>query len=124
MTNLFENGFNGTEDADIVRLAERLDSLTYVLKSCRGDSCRYPWEALMPEENVHTLAEAMDPDFDEFFHHEVPRIVYSSCEAGHIVEAEGPQFETWEERVSPVKREFQEGPYLTRELARKYLFLA
>lgn len=124
MINLFERGFDGTEDRDFVRLAERLDALTYVLKSCRADSCRFPWEALMPEDDVHTLSDAMRPKFDDFFANEVPRIVYSSCEAGHVVEAEGAQFETWEERVNAVKREFQEGQYLTRELARKYLFLA
>lgn len=95
MKNLFEGGFGGSyENADIVRLAHRLDALLYVLKSCRGDSCRYPWESLMPLEPVTSLSEAMNSQYDEFFE-TVPKVSFSSCQQDHIIEAEGPQFETW-----------------------------
>ncbi|KAH7323160.1 sulfatase [Stachybotrys elegans] len=100
MTNLFEHGFgtrsNSSCGSPIERLSERLDGLLFVLKSCRGDSCRFPWEALMPEEDVHNLSDAMSHKYDDFFA-QVPRVSFSSCGNAHIISHEGPQFETWPE---------------------------
>lgn len=77
------------------KLATRLDSLVFVLKSCRGDSCREPWAALMPGQGVATLKDALQPRYDDFFEKEVPRVHYTRCEPGYIVAAEGPQFQGW-----------------------------
>ncbi|CAI6088545.1 unnamed protein product [Clonostachys chloroleuca] len=109
MNNLFEGGFGGSyETADIVRLAHRLDALLYVLKSCRGDSCRYPWESLMPLETVTSLSGAMNSQYDEFFE-TLPKVSFSSCQQDHIIEAEGPQFETWTVEGSKTIREMGRG---------------
>lgn len=99
MDNLFAEGFEGSYTCELLgvpleQLALRLDALLYVLKSCRGDSCRLPWQALMPETGVNSLSDALDPIYDEFFK-DVPKISFSSCEAGQLISAEGPQFETW-----------------------------
>jgi hypothetical protein len=48
----------------------------------------------MPLETVTSLSEAMNSQYDEFFE-TVPKVSFSSCQQDHIIEAEGPQFETW-----------------------------
>lgn len=106
MNNLFGSGFTqqaaqrdrsstnlGVTD---YQLASRLDSFLFVLKSCKGGSCRGPWEALMPGRNVTTLRGALQADHDTFFAQDVQRIEFSRCENGHIVSAEGPQFELFD----------------------------
>ncbi|KAH7123255.1 alkaline-phosphatase-like protein [Dactylonectria estremocensis] len=75
------------------KVIPRLDALLFVLKSCKGKTCSQPWSALHPQGNVATLEEALSPRFDEFYDHQV-KVEYSRCELGHIIDAEGPQFET------------------------------
>ncbi|RSL58160.1 hypothetical protein CEP51_014123 [Fusarium floridanum] len=70
----------------------RLDSLLFVLKSCKGSTCSQPWAALHPQGNVKSLRDALSPRFNDFYAQQT-RIEYSRCELGHIIDAEGPQFE-------------------------------
>ena len=77
----------------ITKVAARLDSLLFVLKSCKGDRCVNPWSALHPEGDVLTLADALHPKFDAFYEAEQVRVKYNRCEPGYIIDAEGPQFE-------------------------------
>jgi hypothetical protein len=75
------------------KVAARLDSLLFILKSCKGERCVNPWGALHPDKNVETLKQALSPRFDSFYEHEQVRIKYTRCEAGYILDAEGPQFD-------------------------------
>jgi hypothetical protein len=78
----------------IERVAARLDSLLFVLKSCKGERCVKPWVALHPSGDVSTLKQALSGLFDNFYEHEQERVRYNRCELGYIIEAEGPQFDT------------------------------
>ncbi|KAF2683011.1 arylsulfatase-like protein [Lentithecium fluviatile CBS 122367] len=75
------------------KVAARLDALLFVLKSCKGRTCIEPWEALHPAGNVRNLHHALSPKFDHFYEVQQKRVEYQRCEAGYIVDAEGPQFE-------------------------------
>jgi len=77
----------------IEQVTARLDSLLFVLKSCKGATCTHPWRALHPGGNVENLRDALSPRFDHFYLHQQKKVSYSSCESGYIVDAEGPQFE-------------------------------
>jgi len=77
----------------LTKVVSRLDSLLFVLKSCKGDVCRKPWEALHPDGGVETLQDALDKEYDHFYEQEQVRIKYNRCEQGYIIDAEGPQFE-------------------------------
>lgn len=72
------------------KLVPRLDALQLVLKSCKGDSCRDPWRTLHPQGNVHSLPEALNPQYDDFYNSQ-PKVKFSECKRGYIIEAEGPQ---------------------------------
>lgn len=75
------------------RVAARLDALLFVLKSCKGRTCIEPWQALHPVGNVNNLHDALSPKFDDFYEDKQKKVKYDRCEAGYIVDAEGPQFE-------------------------------
>ncbi|KAK1968927.1 sulfatase [Colletotrichum sublineola] len=79
-------------DYPLNKALTRLDSLLFVLKSCKGTTCSQPWHALHPSGNVGSLREALAPRFDDFYAQQ-KRVQFDHCELGHIVEAEGPQFE-------------------------------
>lgn len=70
-----------------------MDSLLFVLKSCKGERCVKPWQALHPSGDVSTLEDALSSRFDAFYESEQVKVKYERCEAGYIVDAEGPQFE-------------------------------
>jgi hypothetical protein len=74
------------------KVVDRLDSLLFVLKSCKSKSCVRPWEALHPQGNVAGLWDALSSRFDGFYVQQ-ERVRYDHCELGYIVDAEGPQFE-------------------------------
>lgn len=74
------------------KVVDRLDSLLFVLKSCKGQTCVKPWEALHPQGNVQSLKDALSPRFDQFYVQQ-KRVQYDHCAMGYIVEAEGSQFE-------------------------------
>ena len=88
----------------------RLDALLLVLKTCRGKSCRKPWSALLPTQNVATLAETMGEQYDAFFARQ-PKVSYTECLLGHLISAEGPQRpnrQAW--RLSSQEYMYEEGP--------------
>lgn len=73
------------------KVIARLDALLLVLKSCKGSSCVNPWHVLHPEGNVTSLKDALDPAFDYFYEIAQVKVAFSRCEAGQILDAEGPQ---------------------------------
>ncbi|KAI1127073.1 arylsulfatase-like protein [Nemania abortiva] len=74
------------------KVVKRLDSLLFVLKTCRAETCIHPWRALHPGGNVESLKDALSPRFDAFYETEAQSIKFDRCEAGYIPEAEGAQF--------------------------------
>lgn len=76
------------------KVVARLDSLLFILKSCKGKTCIRPWEALHPAGNVQNLHDALSSKFDTFYEKGQRRVKFDRCERGYIVDAEGPQFET------------------------------
>lgn len=79
--------------ASLFPSVSRLDSLLFVLKSCRGQTCVRPWQALHPAGNVQNLHDALAARYDYFYETEQKKVSYDRCELGYIVDAEGPQFE-------------------------------
>lgn len=79
--------------APLSHVAARLDSLLFVLKSCRGPQCVRPWASLHPAGNVASLADALSPRFDAFYLEQQKKVGFSACEAGYLLDAEGPQWD-------------------------------
>lgn len=75
------------------KVFSRLDSLLLVTKSCKGSTCAHPWVALHPQGNVEKLWDALSPRFDLFYERQQVKVEFSRCEMGHLIDAEGPQFE-------------------------------
>jgi hypothetical protein len=71
-------------------LINRLDAMLMVTKSCKQDSCRDPWATLFPSGQVSNIQDAMNATYDTFFENQ-PKISFSSCIQGHVVDEEGPQ---------------------------------
>lgn len=71
-------------------VATRLDSLLMVLKSCKGLECHTPWSTLHPKANIKNLKDALHSEFDAFYETQ-PKVSYSSCQLGYLVDEEGPQ---------------------------------
>ncbi|KAK4186296.1 alkaline-phosphatase-like protein [Podospora australis] len=76
------------------KVISRLDALLFVLKSCKGQTCIRPWQALHPAGNVLNLHDALGARFDVFYEQQQKKVSFNRCELGYIVDAEGPQFET------------------------------
>ncbi|KAK3321998.1 alkaline-phosphatase-like protein [Apodospora peruviana] len=76
------------------KVTARLDSLLFVLKSCKGQTCTRPWQALHPTGDVQNLRDALTSQFDDFYVAEQKRVSYDRCELGYVIDAEGPQFGT------------------------------
>ncbi|KAJ5819121.1 hypothetical protein N7474_004712 [Penicillium riverlandense] len=77
-------------DRELPQIMNRLDALMMVLKSCEGNSCRYPWHQLHPGGKVDTLAKALHSSYDNFYEKQ-PKVTFSKCEIGYIVKEEGAQ---------------------------------
>ena len=75
---------------DLKQVVNRLDSLMMVLKSCKEETCLYPWKALHPKGNVRSLSDAVQHHFDAFYEDQ-PKVSFTKCELGYIKESEGPQ---------------------------------
>ena len=78
------------DESALASVIHRLDSLTMVMKSCKGETCTKPWKVLHPEGDVDSLDDALNPRFDRFYRQQI-RVSYSQCEPGYIIAAEGPQ---------------------------------
>ncbi|KEF58669.1 arylsulfatase [Exophiala aquamarina CBS 119918] len=79
---------------EVEDVQERLDALLFVLKTCKADQCRFPWEQLHPSwhgSSRMTLRNALDPQYDEFYS-ALPKVEFTECMMGQILEAEGPQW--------------------------------
>lgn len=74
----------------VQQVVNRLDALMLVLKSCKGETCIEPWKVLHPEGGVTSLKDALRGKFDVFYDDQV-KVRFDRCEAGYLVEAEGPQ---------------------------------
>ncbi|KAK2591996.1 hypothetical protein QQS21_010299 [Conoideocrella luteorostrata] len=74
------------------QVVDRLDTLVFVLKSCKAQGCIKPWHTLHPQGNVKSLADALSPRFDHFYAAQ-RRVSLPQCTLGYIQEREGPQFE-------------------------------
>ncbi|OCK87597.1 arylsulfatase [Cenococcum geophilum 1.58] len=100
MRNIFpSNHFNSTQTSKskllghpLSAVISRLDTLLFVLKSCKAAECVRPWETLHPQGNVQNLRDALSPKYDYFYEVEQRRVAYTRCEPGYIIDAEGPQF--------------------------------
>ncbi|KAJ5540359.1 hypothetical protein N7513_008691 [Penicillium frequentans] len=68
----------------------RLDALLLVLKSCQGPTCIEPWKVLQPQNSIYTLRDALDEKYDLFYQAQ-PQVSFDWCDAGYVIEAEGPQ---------------------------------
>lgn len=86
MTNL---AGSAGDDPKIARVMSRLNALLMVMKSCETDACRDPWGVIQPPQpaatasnttGVSTLAEALDPSYDDFFA-AVPEVAIAECMA-------------------------------------------
>lgn len=74
-------------------IVARLDSLLLVTKTCKGIVCSEPWRSLHPQGDVNTLAKALSKEFDVFYQERQPRVSFDWCVGGHVLDAEGAQFE-------------------------------
>ncbi|KAH7396959.1 alkaline-phosphatase-like protein [Phaeosphaeria sp. MPI-PUGE-AT-0046c] len=102
-------------------IVDRLDALMMVLKSCKGDACRDPWNVLQPGKGIKTLKDALIHKFDDFYNNQ-PKVKFDECALGYIREVEGPQHvnvydeETWgREGLETYKRPsfvYQGNPHL------------
>jgi N-acetylglucosamine-6-sulfatase len=97
MTNLLPKTYNITSvsggnvlNRPLQEVVARLDSLMMVLKSCVGAECVKPWLQLHPQGNVGNLLDALNPKYDAFYDGQ-PKVAFTACKLGYIVEYEGPQ---------------------------------
>lgn len=74
------------------RVAERLDALTLVLKTCVADACRRPFAVLFPRGEAGSFAEALEPRFDAYFAN-LPRVQFKECALGFQSRLEKPEWE-------------------------------
>ncbi|KAF7538703.1 hypothetical protein G7054_g2745 [Neopestalotiopsis clavispora] len=89
-TNLYnQTGLVAGHDAD--KLTARLDALLLTLKGCKGRVCTRPWETLHPQGDVANLTQALDPKYDDFYLEQQPKVSFSQCAGGQLLEYEGPQ---------------------------------
>ncbi|ETS83504.1 hypothetical protein PFICI_05380 [Pestalotiopsis fici W106-1] len=89
-TNLYgQSGLIAGYDAE--KLTARLDALLLTLKGCKGRVCTRPWETLHPQGDVQNLTQALDSKYDQFYLEQQPKVSFSQCAAGQLLEYEGPQ---------------------------------
>jgi hypothetical protein len=71
-----------------------------VLKSCKGNTCTDPWRVLHPSGDVTSLSAAVKVKFDHFYKVQ-PKVSFTKCEMGYLVESEGPQFASVYRKAAP-----------------------
>ncbi len=84
MTNPYDRGMNTLLGVPTEKLIERLDALVLVLKSCVGESCRWPWKQLHPNGGVNNLMDALKPQYDTYYSHSyaVAKVGWQHCYEG------------------------------------------
>ncbi|EKD03024.1 arylsulfatase precursor [Trichosporon asahii var. asahii CBS 8904] len=90
--DLASRGLEGSLDEDTKRVAERLDALLLVLKTCQGQQCREPWASLFPTGEVTSFADALDAGYDGYFQN-LPRVKFDECALGYQARRERPLWE-------------------------------
>ncbi|KAF4989809.1 hypothetical protein FDECE_14590 [Fusarium decemcellulare] len=75
----------------VSKLANRLDALLFVLKSCQGQTCRKPWQALQPDGSISSLTDALVSKHDQLFDL-LPKVSFTACSGGYVKAFEGPDF--------------------------------
>lgn len=80
MRNLADSLSTLSPSSDIARLHTRLDALLLVLKTCAGDSCRYPWSTMFTNGKVKNIKDAMKKEYDDYFK-SLPDVRYSVSSA-------------------------------------------
>ncbi|KAI1326845.1 Arylsulphatase [Xylariaceae sp. FL0255] len=71
----------------MIKVSQRLDALLFVLKSCKGVTCRQPWQYLIP--GIHSFSQAMHKQHDVFFAEYTGHVQFAQCALGYVLEAEG-----------------------------------
>ncbi|KAF2635653.1 Arylsulphatase [Massarina eburnea CBS 473.64] len=91
LNNLARSSSNQTQllNQPIDKVQGRLDALLLVLKTCKASSCRDPWAVLHPNSTVTNLEAALSSTYDAFYEAQ-PKVSYSKCELGQILDSEGP----------------------------------
>lgn len=79
-------------EKSISNVADRLDALMMVTKTCKQSSCTDPWKTLHSDGNVRSLEDALDSKFDDFYRNQV-KVSFSQCLKGQLREYEGAQVE-------------------------------
>ncbi|ROV99828.1 hypothetical protein VSDG_02972 [Cytospora chrysosperma] len=93
LTNLARAYGGNTVSAEHQRVANRLNALLMVTKSCEQERCRDPWAWLKPTDDTTlvSLAQAMDSAYDDFFAN-FQKVNFDTCMNIQKVENEGPYF--------------------------------
>jgi N-acetylglucosamine-6-sulfatase len=75
------------------QVANRLNALLMVTKSCEGDRCRDPWGQLDPGDGTAlvSLAQAMDARYDGFFGG-FEKVQFDTCKNVQLTDNEAPYF--------------------------------
>lgn len=75
------------EFPELIRIAERMDALTYAMFRCQGETCRDPLQAFTKRWNgasPRNFGQAMKKSWDKVFSR-APRLHFNSCMEGHFV---------------------------------------
>lgn len=60
------------------RLHARLNGLLLMTKSCEQNQCRDPWQAMHPNSTVTSLADALNPIYDDYYN-SLPTVQFKEC---------------------------------------------
>ncbi|THU90363.1 arylsulfatase precursor [Dendrothele bispora CBS 962.96] len=90
--------------SDMTKLASRLDALLVVLKTCVGEVCNNPWQAIFPSNSTSSgseacvmgLSDALADTYDSYFE-SLPKFSYTVCQFGYLEDLESP---TWTEAMA------------------------
>ena len=77
----------------VSKVISRIDSLLFVLKTCKSENCVKPWRVLHPKGDVRNLKDALSSHFDDFYEVQQKKVSFDRCERGYLLDAEGPQFD-------------------------------
>lgn len=89
----------------IPQVQARLDALLLVLKTCKADQCREPWNELHSGTRVRSLWDALHPRLDKYYDN-IEKVSFTYCDPGFLLEAEQPVWNGFggQDRASLTKR--------------------
>jgi arylsulfatase len=79
----------GGEAYSVKKVRDRLDGLVQAVKKCDNGACVKPWSTLHTNGHVTTLADAMNTEFDDYYH-SLAKMQYDACHPYYNAAAEGP----------------------------------